>query len=100
MRVLPQFRSSPTSPLAEGSPRGRPHRRGKRPLAVQRSCPLRLEQLEDRNLLAPTVLDPNLMVQPVISNLNTPINMAFLGDDDFFVLEKNTGRVRHVVNGV
>jgi glucose/arabinose dehydrogenase len=60
---------------------------------------LRLEPLEDRNLLAPTLLDPALMVQPVVENLNTPINMAFLGDNDFLVLEKNTGKVQHVVDG-
>src|SRR5262249_22308229 len=56
--------------------------------------------LEDRCVLSPTVLDPNLGVRTVVSGLVTPTSMAFLGDNDFFVLEKNTGRVQHVINGV
>src|SRR5919201_736648 len=61
----------------------------------------RLETLEDRSLpAAPTVLDPNLAVRTVVSGLNQPTSMAFLGDNDFFVLEKPTGKVQHVVNGV
>ena len=47
----------------------------------------------------PTVVDPNLIVQPVASNLELPITMAFLGDDDFFVLEKASGRVWRVAGG-
>ncbi len=31
--------------------------------------------------------------------LITPISMAFLGANDFLVLEKNTGQVKRVVNG-
>ncbi len=48
----------------------------------------------------PTLVDPNLRVRPVVSGLVTPTSVAFLGDDDFFVLEKNTGRVLRVVDGV
>ena len=48
---------------------------------------------------APSVVDPKLAVRPVIQGLNTPISIAFLGQGDMFVLEKNTGRVLHVVNG-
>ncbi|HET7856704.1 MAG TPA: PQQ-dependent sugar dehydrogenase [Gaiellaceae bacterium] len=33
------------------------------------------------------------------SGLFTPISMAFLGPNDFLVLEKNTGKVKRVVNG-
>jgi glucose/arabinose dehydrogenase len=58
----------------------------------------RVEQLEDRVVPA-TVLDPNLDVRPVFTGLTTPTTMAFLGDNDFFVLERNTGRVQHIVNG-
>ena len=47
----------------------------------------------------PTMLDPNLTVNPVISNLTTPISMAFLGGNDFLLLEKNTGKVKRTVNG-
>ncbi|MCI0456178.1 MAG: PQQ-dependent sugar dehydrogenase, partial [Gemmataceae bacterium] len=46
------------------------------------------------------LLDPNLGVRPVISGLSQPTGLAFLGDNDFLVLEKGTGRVQRVVNGV
>lgn len=48
----------------------------------------------------PEVLDPNLAVRPVISGLFTPTQLAFIGDAEMLVLEKNTGIVHHVVNGV
>lgn len=48
----------------------------------------------------PTVVDPALGVRRVVGNLTTPIAIAFLSPDEFFVLEKNTGRVKVVVNGV
>jgi len=47
----------------------------------------------------PTVVDPRLDVRTVVSGLNSPTTMAFLGDDDILVLEKETGRVRRVMNG-
>jgi len=47
----------------------------------------------------PSMLHPNLTVAPVVSNLTTPISMAFLGANDFLVLEKNTGIVKRIVNG-
>ncbi|MBD0314817.1 MAG: BamA/TamA family outer membrane protein, partial [Microcoleus sp. T3-bin5] len=39
----------------------------------------------------PTMLDPNLGVRTAVSGLTTPTAMAFLGNNDFFVIEKNTG---------
>src|SRR6266850_1041724 len=48
----------------------------------------------------PTMLDPNLEVRTVVSGLNQPTTMAFLGRDDILVLEKPTGMVKRVVNGV
>jgi len=47
----------------------------------------------------PSVVDPNLAVRTVVSGLIIPTSMAFLGPDDFLVLEKNTGRVLRVVSG-
>ena len=47
----------------------------------------------------PSVVDPNLSVRTVVDGLVTPSTMAFLGPNDFLVLEKNTGRVKRVVNG-
>ena len=52
------------------------------------------------NAQAPSLVDPNLRVRTVIENLDQPTSMAFLGPNDFFVLEKATGQVKRVVNGV
>ena len=46
----------------------------------------------------PSLVDPNLRVRTVIEGLDQPTSMAFLGPNDFFVLEKATGKVQHVVN--
>ncbi len=47
----------------------------------------------------PEMLSPGLAVRPVVSGLTLPTTLAFLGDGDFLVLEKNTGQVKHVVGG-
>ncbi len=47
----------------------------------------------------PEMTVPNLAVQTTVTDLITPISMAFLGANDFLVLEKNTGEVKRVVNG-
>src|SRR5204862_6863237 len=47
-----------------------------------------------------TMVDPNLHVTSVITHLNQPTSMAFLGGSEFLVLEKSTGKVQHVMNGV
>ncbi len=47
----------------------------------------------------PEVVDPNLGVRTVVSGLALPSSIAFLGPDDFLVLEKNSGQVKRVVNG-
>jgi glucose/arabinose dehydrogenase len=48
----------------------------------------------------PEMLDPTLAVRTVVSGLTTPVSMAFLGANDMLVLEKDTGRVKRVINGV
>ena len=48
---------------------------------------------------APEMTVPNLAVRTTVADLITPISMAFLGANDFLVLEKNTGKVQRVVNG-
>ena len=48
----------------------------------------------------PMMVDPNLKVTTVISGLDQPTSMTFLGGNDFLVLEKASGKVQHVVNGV
>ena len=47
----------------------------------------------------PVMLHPGLDVRPVTTGLVTPITMAFIGPNDFLLLEKNTGQVKRVVNG-
>jgi glucose/arabinose dehydrogenase len=54
----------------------------------------------EAQLTAPSMLHPDLAVRTVVSGLITPITIAFLGANDILVLEKNTGRVRRVVNGI
>jgi uncharacterized protein (TIGR03118 family) len=48
----------------------------------------------------PTVLDPNLAVRTVASGLGNPTNMTFLGDNDFLVEDRTSGKIYHVINGV
>jgi aldose sugar dehydrogenase len=47
----------------------------------------------------PTMLHPRLDVRTVVDGLVTPSTLAFIGADDFLVLEKNTGQVKRVVDG-
>ena len=52
---------------------------------------------------APAVVrmtDPALGVEVAASGLTEPTAIAFSGDSDFFVTEKSTGEVHHVVDGV
>jgi aldose sugar dehydrogenase len=49
---------------------------------------------------APSVVDPNLTVRTVVGGLALPTSIAFLGPNDFLVLEKSTGKVQRVTNGV
>jgi glucose/arabinose dehydrogenase len=44
----------------------------------------------------PVLVDPNLRVTAVVTNLTIPTTMAFLQRNDFFVLEKASGLVRRV----
>src|SRR5882724_1517266 len=49
--------------------------------------------------ISPSMVDPNLTVSTVFTGLNQPTSMAFIGPNDFFVLEKTTGKVQRIVNG-
>lgn len=48
----------------------------------------------------PSLLDPTLAVRTAATGLVTPTAIAFLGPNDMFVIEKDTGRVQRVINGV
>lgn len=47
----------------------------------------------------PTMLDDSLTVSTVITGLDQPTSMTFIGPNDFLVLEKATGKVQRIVNG-
>jgi aldose sugar dehydrogenase len=47
----------------------------------------------------PTVIDSNLQVQTVTTELSLPTSMAFLGPNDILVLEKETGMVKRIKDG-
>jgi glucose/arabinose dehydrogenase len=47
----------------------------------------------------PEMLHPRLEVRTVVTDLITPITLAFIGSDDLLVLEKNTGRVMRITDG-
>ena len=61
-------------------------------------------QLKDRYLNKgtdhPQVADSNLKVEEVADGLRVPTTMAFLGPDDFLILEKDTGTVMRVNGGI
>ena len=40
----------------------------------------------------PSLVDPRLDVRTVVSGLRSQTTMAFIGEDDILVLEKETGR--------
>ncbi|HKX60515.1 MAG TPA: PQQ-dependent sugar dehydrogenase [Verrucomicrobiae bacterium] len=48
----------------------------------------------------PRLVDRNLAVRILVGGLQEPTSMAFIGDNDLFVLEKASGKVQRVVNGV
>jgi glucose/arabinose dehydrogenase len=48
---------------------------------------------------AQTVLDRDLEVVTAASGLNQPVQIEFIGKDDYFVLEKPTGQVKRITNG-
>ena len=49
-------------------------------------------------LLGQTVTDPSLNVEIIITGLSQPTTMAFIGANEFLVLQKSNGQVRYVRN--
>ncbi len=47
----------------------------------------------------PSMLDDNLTVSTVVAGLDQPTSIAFIGANDFLVLERATGKVQRIVNG-
>jgi glucose/arabinose dehydrogenase len=48
----------------------------------------------------PVMSDQNMKAELVVKGLESPTSMAFLGPNDILVLEKNSGTVQRIVNGV
>jgi aldose sugar dehydrogenase len=48
----------------------------------------------------PALLDSTLRLSTAVTGLDLPIGVAFVGPNDMLVLEKNSGRVLRVMNGV
>ncbi len=48
---------------------------------------------------SPTMLDDNLTVNTLVAGLDQPTSMAFIGPNDFLILERATGKVKRIVNG-
>jgi glucose/arabinose dehydrogenase len=48
----------------------------------------------------PTISDPNIRVERVITGLELPTSMEFLDNDDIIITQKDDGRVRLVSNGI
>jgi glucose/arabinose dehydrogenase len=48
----------------------------------------------------PSISDPNIRVEKVITGLELPTSMAFLDNDDIIITQKDNGRVRLVSNGI
>ncbi|MGI9012441.1 MAG: PQQ-dependent sugar dehydrogenase [Nitrososphaeraceae archaeon] len=71
------------------------------PLLLFSFCNIDAQQSQNQPLGAEniTLSDPNLKIELVASGLDFPTTMAFLGPDDFLILEKNTGNVKRFVNG-
>ena len=48
--------------------------------------------------IVPKVYDQNLKIELVSQEFKFPTTMAFIGPNDFLILEKNTGEVKRVIN--
>jgi glucose/arabinose dehydrogenase len=46
----------------------------------------------------PTIIDPNLKTELIISGFSVPTSMAFLEPDHILITEKNTGKVKEIKN--
>src|SRR5215471_1421614 len=57
------------------------------------------ERVIQAQVPAPSMLVSNLGVRTVVSGLVQPTSMAFIGPNDFLVLEKASGKVQRVTNG-
>ena len=57
------------------------------------------QEEEEEEEVFPSINDHRLQVETVIKGIKQPTSVEFLGPDDILVLEKNSGKVRRVLNG-
>jgi glucose/arabinose dehydrogenase len=57
------------------------------------------ERILNKGTDHPEVFDPQLKVEEVVQGLHVPTSMAFVGPDDFLILEKDRGTVMRVNGG-
>src|ERR671918_142652 len=68
------------------------------PLLLFSFCYIYAQQNQPLNGENIVLSDPKLKIELVVSGLDFPTTMAFLGPDDFLILEKS-GTVKRVTNG-
>jgi glucose/arabinose dehydrogenase len=68
-------------------------------IAINYYSPAYVKASESDNSL-PHINDPNFKAELVVKGLKHPTSMAFLGLDDILVLEKDSGKIKRIVNGV
>src|SRR5919106_4925862 len=69
------------------------------PLMGAAAQELREHITHNRPSPSPDINDPNLEVEEVFEGLELPTSMAFLGEDDILVTEKDSGEVQRIVDG-
>ncbi|MDW3626372.1 MAG: hypothetical protein QOK72_06995, partial [Nitrososphaeraceae archaeon] len=69
------------------------------PLLLFSFCNIYAQQNQPNGDESIVLSDTKLKIELVASGLDFPTTMAFLGPDDFLILEKNTGNVKRFVNG-
>ena len=52
------------------------------------------------NVTRPLLVDPKLKIELVARDLDFPTSITFLGTNDILFLEKNTGNVYRIINGI
>ncbi len=52
-----------------------------------------------KGVVGPVLKDPNLKVEKVVDRLDRPTSIAFLGQNDFLVLEQHKGTVQRITDG-
>jgi glucose/arabinose dehydrogenase len=69
-------------------------------LTINSTIPMSQIQYSHGSTHNAIIHDPELAVEEIVTGLEFPTSMAFLGQDDILVAEKNTGKIQRIVNGI